>query len=129
MKGKMRDGRFSKAVNSRVNDFNSSISFDWRMYRWDIEGSIAHATMLAECGIIETGESEKIIAELKRIREDLDNGTLFITQTVVSDECYAAVKAAVAEHGHFDNVYETFAGCTVSCHCGPGTLGIIFVRK
>ena len=62
-------------------------------------------------------------------REDVDNGTLFITQTVVSDDCYAAVKAAVAEHGHFDNVYETFAGCTVSCHCGPGTLGILFVRK
>ena len=62
-------------------------------------------------------------------REDLDEGILFITQTVVSDDCYAAVKSAVAEHGHFNNVYETFAGCTVSCHCGPGTLGIIFVRK
>ena len=62
-------------------------------------------------------------------REDLDNGTLFITQTVVSDDCYTAVKAAVAEHGQFDNVYETYAGCTVSCHCGPGTLGILFVRK
>ena len=62
-------------------------------------------------------------------RDDLDNGTLFITQTTVSDECYAAVKASVAEHGHFDNIYETYAGCTVSCHCGPGTLGILFVRK
>lgn len=62
-------------------------------------------------------------------REDLDNGTLFLTQTVVSDECYAAVKAAIAEHGNFENVYETYAGCTVSCHCGPGTLGILFVRK
>ena len=62
-------------------------------------------------------------------REDLDNSNLFITQTVVSDDCYAAVKAAVAEHGQFDNVYETYAGCTVSCHCGPGTLGILFVRK
>ena len=62
-------------------------------------------------------------------REDLDNGTLFLTQTVVSDECYAGVKAAIAEHGNFENVYETYAGCTVSCHCGPGTLGIIFVRK
>ena len=62
-------------------------------------------------------------------REDLDNTTLFLTQTVVSDDCYAAVKAAVAEHGNFENVYETQAGCTVSCHCGPGTLGVIFVRK
>ena len=62
-------------------------------------------------------------------REDLDEGTLFITQTTVSDDCNAAVKAAVAEYGHFENVYETNAGCTISCHCGPGTLGILFVRK
>ena len=62
-------------------------------------------------------------------REDLDTGTLFITQTVVSDECYSAVKQAVASYGKFDIIYETKAGCTVSCHCGPGTLGILFVRK
>ena len=62
-------------------------------------------------------------------REDLDTGILFITQTKVSDECYAAVKEAVAAHSTFENVYETVAGCTVSCHCGPGTLGAIFVRK
>lgn len=62
-------------------------------------------------------------------REDVDNGTLFITCTKVSDESYQAVKDAVAEYGNFKNVYETVAGCTVSCHCGPGTLGILFVRK
>ena len=62
-------------------------------------------------------------------RDDLDHGTLFITQTVVSDECYQAVKAAVDQYGQFDNIYETTAGCTVSCHCGPGTLGVLFVRK
>ena len=62
-------------------------------------------------------------------REDLDNDILFITQTVVSDDCYAAVKAAVSEHSKFNHVYETQAGCTVSCHCGPGTLGLLFVRK
>ena len=79
------------------------------------------------------GKYEKCLAsyvkERLADREDLDNGTLFITQTVVPDECYAGVKAAIAEHGNFENVYETYAGCTVSCHCGPGTLGIIFVRK
>lgn len=62
-------------------------------------------------------------------REDLDHGTLFITQTVVSGECYSAVKEAVAAYGRFETIYETNAGCTVSCHCGPGTLGILFVRK
>ena len=62
-------------------------------------------------------------------RDDLDTTNLFITQTVVSDDCYAAVKAAVAQYGKFDNIYETTAGCTISCHCGPGTLGVLFVRK
>ena len=45
-------GRFSKEVDETVNAFNSSISFDGRMYRHDIQGSIAHATMLGQCGII-----------------------------------------------------------------------------
>ena len=63
-------------------------------------------------------------------REDLDKSMpLFITQTKVSDECYAAVKAAVAESSDFGTVYETTAGCTISCHCGPGTLGVLYVRK
>ena len=62
-------------------------------------------------------------------REDLDNGTLFITQTIVSDECYRAVKDAVNTYSNFESIYETTAGCTISCHCGPGTLGVLFVRK
>ena len=63
-------------------------------------------------------------------RDDLDTSMpIFITQTKVSDEGYAAVKEAVATYSPFDTVYETTAGCTISCHCGPGTLGILFVRK
>ena len=62
-------------------------------------------------------------------REDIDHTTLFITQTKVSDECYAAVRDAIAACPPFGNVYDTTAGCTVSCHCGPGTLGVMFVRK
>ena len=62
-------------------------------------------------------------------REDLDRGTLFVTNTPVEDACMDAVKAAVAEHANFENIYWTEAGCTVSCHCGPGTLGVLFVRK
>ena len=49
--------------------------------------------------------------------------------SVIGDDGYAAVLKAVNEYGHFENVYETIAGCTVSCHCGPGTLGVLFVRK
>lgn len=62
-------------------------------------------------------------------REDIDEGTLFITYTQVSPEAHTAVLEAVRAYGHFTTVYETIAGCTVSCHCGPGTLGILFVRK
>ena len=62
-------------------------------------------------------------------RDDLDTGTLFVTHTPVEDSALAAVMKAVNEYGSFDKVYETNAGCTISCHCGPGTLGILFVRK
>ena len=63
-------------------------------------------------------------------REDLElEQPLFITQTKVSDECNAAVQEAVHAYGKFPTIYENSAGCTISCHCGPGTLGILFVRK
>lgn len=72
----MWDGRFKKTLNEDVNDFNSSISFDCRMYREDIEGSIAHATMLGKCGIIDPSEAELICKTLAEIREDLDEGVI-----------------------------------------------------
>ena len=62
-------------------------------------------------------------------RDDIVRDELFLTYTPVTDECLSAVKAAIEEHGNFETVYETTAGCTVSCHCGPGTLGVLFVRK
>ena len=62
-------------------------------------------------------------------REDLEHDTLFVTRTPVSDECQTAVAEAVDAYGDFENIYWTEAGCTVSCHCGPGTLGVLFVRK
>ena len=62
-------------------------------------------------------------------RNDLSRDTLFVTHTPVDDAALAAVMNAVEQYGSFNNVYETDAGCTVSCHCGPGTLGVLFVRK
>ena len=62
-------------------------------------------------------------------REDLDKDTLFVTRTTVTDECFNAVKEAVDAHAYFENIYWTQAGCTVTCHCGPSTLGVLFVRK
>ena len=74
-------GRFQKEISKTTNDFNSSISFDSRMYREDIEGSIAHATMLGECGIIKKGESESICNGLKEILADIESGALQIDMT------------------------------------------------
>ena len=62
-------------------------------------------------------------------REDFERDTLFVTHTAITQECHDAVMEAVRTCGGFDTVYETTAGCTISCHCGPGTVGIIFVRK
>ena len=62
-------------------------------------------------------------------REDIDITTLFVTRTPVSDECLNAVKETVAQYNNFNTTYWNEAGCTVSCHCGPGTLGVLFVRK
>ena len=75
---KMWDARFSNEENARVNDFNSSISFDSRMFREDIAGSAAHAAMLGKQGIIAAEESEKIIAGLNGILADLESGALAI---------------------------------------------------
>ena len=75
---KLWKGRFQKEADPKTNDFNSSISIDSRMYHEDIEGSIAHATMLGACGIIEKSESEKICAGLSAICADLDSGKLSI---------------------------------------------------
>ena len=69
-------GRFSKEIDAGVNAFNSSISFDARMYRHDIQGSIAHATMLGDCGIISKEDSKTIIEGLTAILADLDSGKL-----------------------------------------------------
>ena len=69
-------GRFSKEVDKGVNAFNSSISFDARMYKQDIAGSIAHATMLGEQGIISMSDSLEIIGGLKEILADIDSGKL-----------------------------------------------------
>ena len=71
-------GRFKKELSKTTNDFNSSISFDSRMYREDIEGSIAHATMLGKCGIISEESVADIISGLKGILSDIESGALQI---------------------------------------------------
>ena len=71
---KLWAGRFQKETDTLVNDFNSSISFDARLYREDIQGSMAHAAMLGRQGIIEPHEAEKIIQALGEILADIEAG-------------------------------------------------------
>lgn len=78
---KLWAGRFNKEEDERVNDFNSSIRFDKRMVKEDIEGSIAHATMLNACKIISDEAVEKITNELKKILADIESGKLKIDKT------------------------------------------------
>nr|AGT02757.1 argininosuccinate lyase [Angomonas desouzai] len=73
-KVKLWGGRFQKSTDKSVDDFNSSIRFDQRMYKQDIQGSIAHARMLGKQGIIPSKDSEAIIQGLEQIRKDIDDG-------------------------------------------------------
>ena len=70
----MWGGRFSKAEEKSTQDFNASISFDCRMYREDIAGSLAHAKMLADCGIISEKDLTDITEGLSEIRKQIDAG-------------------------------------------------------
>ena len=72
-------GRFTKETDQVVYEFNASISFDKRLYRQDIEGSMAHVKMLAKQGILTIKESDKILQGLLGILQDVDNGKLEIT--------------------------------------------------
>ena len=73
---KMWAGRFAKALDSKADDFNSSIRFDCKMYKQDIKGSIAHAEMLAAQGILDEADCEQIVGGLCGILEDLETGAL-----------------------------------------------------
>lgn len=77
---KLWGGRFSKNTDSEVNDFNSSIRFDSRMYRQDIEGSIAHATMLGKTGVISEDDSKLIVKTLGEILDDINAGNVVFTE-------------------------------------------------
>lgn len=68
---KLWGGRFTKQTAPSVESFTESISFDWRLYKYDIEGSIAHATMLAKCKLITEKEKNAIVKGLKEILSDI----------------------------------------------------------
>ena len=76
---KLWGGRFQKETDNLVNDFNASIQFDERLYREDIAGSMAHAAMLAQCGIISQADAEAIRKGLQGILEDVEAGKVEFT--------------------------------------------------
>jgi len=69
-------GRFSKDTNQGVADFSESVSYDQRLYPYDVQGSIAHVTMLAEQGIVTRADSQAIVRELEAIKARLDAGEI-----------------------------------------------------
>lgn len=73
---KLWSGRFSKSTDPLVDDFNSSIRFDSRLYKHDILGSVAHAKMLGKCGIIPEDEASLICKTLLEILVDIENGKI-----------------------------------------------------
>lgn len=92
---KLWGGRFSKNTNELVDAFNASIDFDKRLYHEDIRGSIAHARMLAKCGIIPAEDGEKIIAGLKNILADIEAGNFHFD--VALEDIHMNVEARLTE--------------------------------
>lgn len=92
---KLWGGRFTKETNQLVHIFNASISFDQKFYKQDIEGSIAHVTMLAKQGILTDTEKEQIIQGLNGILEDIANGILEIDS--VSEDIHSFVESHLIE--------------------------------
>ncbi|MGB4070609.1 MAG: lyase family protein, partial [bacterium] len=76
---KLWGGRFAKATDALVEEFTASIAFDRRLYRQDIQGSIAHARMLVRQGILTPEEGEKIIAGLEEIEKEIEGSQFTFT--------------------------------------------------
>ena len=93
-------GRFKKELDEKTNDFNSSVSFDSRMYKQDIDGSLAHAAMLGSQGIISCEDLSQIVKGLNEIKADIQSGRLLIDpnaediHTFIEGELTARIGAA-----------------------------------
>ena len=92
---KLWGGRFTKEENQLVHNFNESLSFDRKFYRQDIEGSIAHVTMLGKQGIVSSEDQEAIVSGLKGILADLDSGKLKFTKE--HEDIHSFVEANLIE--------------------------------
>ena len=72
---------------------------------------------------------EKYVRDQLKDRKDLRGDRIFITHTHAAPEAVQAAREAIEKYARYDEIIETLSGCTVSCHCGPGTLGVLFITK
>ena len=92
---KLWGGRFTKEENQLVHNFNESLSFDRRFYRQDIEGSIAHVTMLEKQGVVSREDRDAIIGGLRGILADIESGNLEFTAE--HEDIHSFVEANLTE--------------------------------
>ena len=92
---KLWAGRFSQETDARVHAFNASLSFDQRLWPYDIAGSIAHVKMLGECGIIPKDESDAIKSGLEALAADLESGAAALTDD--AEDVHMAVESLLTE--------------------------------
>ena len=95
MKHKAWSGRFKEATNKLVEEMNASISFDKRLYKFDILGSIAHAMTLQKAGILNDKEARKIINGLKSVEKEIDAGKIELTAAM--EDIHMAVESRLTE--------------------------------
>ncbi len=95
MAEKLWQGRFEQPTNKQVEDYTASIQFDSRLYRYDIEGSIAHCRMLAECNIISHDEASLIVANLGKIKREIERGK--ISWEAFQEDIHMAVEQSLMQ--------------------------------
>ncbi len=88
-------GRFAEATDAFVAEFTASIGFDQRLYRHDIQGSIAHATMLAECAVLTHAEKDAIVQGLLDVQADIEAGNL--TWSVALEDVHMNIESALTQ--------------------------------
>ena len=93
--GKLWSGRFSEATDKFIERFTASVGFDARLYKQDIAGSIAHATMLAEAGVLTEEEMRQIVGGLEGIRADIEQGRF--AWSVELEDVHMNIEAALTE--------------------------------
>ena len=103
---KLWGGRFKKGTDKLVNDFNSSIHVDSRMYKEDIQGSLAHASMLGKQNIIPKEASDKITSGLLEILKRIDNGVISIDET--SEDIHSFIEGTLTYYiGEYGKMLHT----------------------